>query len=337
MDIRAILMGVAFALMWSSAFTSARIIVAAAPPLMALSLRFLISGLLGVLIARMLGQTWRLTPAQWRATIIFGVCQNALYLGLNFVAMQWVEASLAAIIASTMPLLVALAGWVFFRERIGIAGILGLLAGLAGVWIIMSARLQGGVDMVGVGLCVAGVIALTLATLMVRGATSGGNFLMVVGLQMLVGSAVLAVFAVSLETLTIRWSWQLIVAFAYTTLVPGLVATLVWFRLVNRIGTVKASTFHFLNPFLGVAIAAVILNEAMGLREWAGVAVIAAGILAVQLSKQNRIKTPLPDRVNWNRQTERPVAVTGLVDFQEHRPCPGRRSKPRPTIARFLP
>ncbi|MCU0912377.1 MAG: EamA/RhaT family transporter, partial [Rhodobacteraceae bacterium] len=32
MDIRAILMGLAFAFMWSSAFTSARIIVAAAPP-----------------------------------------------------------------------------------------------------------------------------------------------------------------------------------------------------------------------------------------------------------------------------------------------------------------
>ena len=51
MDIRAIAMGVAFAVMWSSAFTSARIIVAAAPPLTALSLRFLISGLMGVAIA----------------------------------------------------------------------------------------------------------------------------------------------------------------------------------------------------------------------------------------------------------------------------------------------
>ncbi|MEM9240962.1 MAG: EamA/RhaT family transporter, partial [Pseudomonadota bacterium] len=33
MDIRAILMGLAFAFMWSSAFTSARVIVAAAPPI----------------------------------------------------------------------------------------------------------------------------------------------------------------------------------------------------------------------------------------------------------------------------------------------------------------
>ncbi len=286
MDIRAILAGLAFAFMWSSAFTSARIIVAAAPPLTALSLRFLISGLLGVLIAWLLGQRWRLTRAQWRATIVFGICQNALYLGLNFVAMQTIEASLAAIIASTMPLLVALAGWAFFGERVGALGFAGLIAGVIGVFIIMSARLQGGIDMLGLGLCVIGVIALTFATLMVRGATSGGNFLMIVGLQMLVGSAVLSVAAVASETIAVDWSWQLIAAFVYTTLIPGLAATLVWFWLVNRIGAVKAATFHFLNPFLGVAIAAIILGENLGVREILGVAVIAAGILAVQLSKQ---------------------------------------------------
>ena len=289
MDIRAIAMGVAFAVMWSSAFTSARIIVAAAPPLTALSLRFLISGLLGVLIARMLGQSWALTRGQWRATIIFGICQNALYLGLNFVAMQTIEAGLAAIIASTMPLLVGLAGWLIFGERIGALGMIGLLAGVLGVVIIMGARLSGGVDMYGLMLCVAGVIALTFATLAVRGATSGGNFLMIVGLQMLVGSAVLGVAAVSLETVVVDWSWQFVAAFVYTTLVPGLAATLVWFLLVNRIGAVKAATFHFLNPFLGVAIAAMILGEQLGLREMLGVAVIMGGILAVQLSKQKRV------------------------------------------------
>lgn len=288
MDLRALAMGLAFAVMWSSAFTSARIIVAAAPPLMALSLRFLISGLLGVLIARMLGQSWRLTPPQWRATIIFGICQNALYLGLNFVAMQTIEAGLAAIIASTMPLLVGLAGWLIFGERIGLIGQLGLVAGVIGVTIIMGARLQGGVDLYGLSLCVGGVVALTFATLAVRGATSGGNFLMVVGLQMLVGSAALGIVAVAVETIEIDWSWTLVAAFLYTTLVPGLAATLAWFWLVDRIGATKAATFHFLNPFLGVAIAALILGEALGARDLLGVAVIMGGILAVQLSRQSR-------------------------------------------------
>ena len=193
MDIRAILAGLAFALIWSSAFTSARIILADAPPILSLSLRFLISGLIGIALARFLGQTWRLTPGQWRATVVFGLCQNALYLGLNFVAMQTVEASLASIIASTMPLAVGLAGWVIFRERLSALGVLGLCAGAGGVVLIMGARMQAGADFYGIALCFIAVASLTVATLMVRGASSGGNLLMIVGLQMLVGAGFLVI------------------------------------------------------------------------------------------------------------------------------------------------
>jgi drug/metabolite transporter (DMT)-like permease len=285
MDIRAILMGIAFAFMWSSAFTSARMIVADAPPVAALSLRFLISGLIGVGIALALSQSWRLTPAQWRATVIFGICQNALYLGLNFVAMQTVEASLAAIIASTLPLMVAVAAWAVFGETLRPLAIAGLVAGFAGAALIMGSRLTGGVDLQGVILCVLGAMALTLATLSVRGASSGGNVLMIVGLQMLIGSAALAPVALLTETLEVNWTWRLAAAFAYTTLVPGLAATVVWFMLVNRIGATRAATFHFLNPFFGVAVAAAFLGETLGPIDIAGVAIIAAGILAVQLSR----------------------------------------------------
>lgn len=286
MDIKAILMGLAFAAMWSSAFTSARVIVEYAPPLTALALRFLVSGLLGILIALAIGQTARLSRRQWLGVLVFGLCQNALYLGMNFVAMQTVPASLAAIIASTMPLLVALVGWVVFGNKVKPLGLIGLIAGVIGVALIMGARLQGGVDMFGLILCVVGVVSLTIATLAVLGASSGGNVLMIVGLQMLVGATILAVPAVILEDWAVTWNWQLIVAFLYTTLVPGLAATWVWFMLVGRIGAVKASTFHFLNPFLGVAIAAALLGETIGWLDVIGVAIIAGGILAVQLSKQ---------------------------------------------------
>lgn len=297
MDLRAIGMGLAFALMWSSAFTSARVIVEFAPPMTALALRFLISGLIGVALAFALGQSARLSRAQWKATLLFGLCQNALYLGLNFVAMQWIEASLAAIIASTMPLVVALAGWLVFRERLAPLAIVGLLAGVVGVTLIMGARFSGGVDLLGVVFCGIGVLSLAIATLAVRGASSGGNVLMIVGLQMLIGSAILWVPALALESFDITWNWQLIVAFAYTTLVPGLLATWVWFVLVGRIGAVRAATFHFLNPFFGVAIAAALLGESLGLIDVIGVAIIAAGILAVQLSRvQSRATATNPTK-----------------------------------------
>ena len=286
MDMRAIGLGLAFALMWSSAFSSARIIVEDASPLFALSIRYLISGLIGVGIARTLGQSWHLTRAQWRATIAFGILQNAVYLGLFFVAMRTIEASLATIIASTMPLMVALAGWAFMGERLSPLGMVGLVIGISGVVLIMGARLTHDLDLIGVAICFVGVIALTIATLKVRGATTGGNLLMVVGLQMLVGCVALTLATIAFETPRLTPSWPLAIAFTYTLFVPGLLATWVWFLLVGRIGATRAATFHFLNPFFGVAIAALLLGEQLGPRDILGVVIIAAGILAVQLSRQ---------------------------------------------------
>lgn len=284
-DVPAILGGLAFAIIWSSAFTSAKIIVTNAPPLAASAVRFLIAGLIALALARILGQRFTLTRQQWQMTVLFGICQNGLYLGLNFVALKTVEASLASIIASTLPLLVAFAGWLISKETLRPLAIAGLFAGMAGVILIMGTRLTQGVDPAGIALCGIGALALTFATLAVKGASSGGNVMVVVGFQMLIGSAVLWVPALALETWVVNWSVMFVAAFLYTLFLPGLLATLVWFWLVRRIGATRAATFHFMNPFLGVAIAAAMLGEAIGVLDVIGVVIIALAILAVQLSK----------------------------------------------------
>jgi len=285
MDFRALLAGLAFAAMWSSAFTSARIIVTNAPPLAVSSVRFFIAGIIGVLLARALGQTWHLTRNQWRTVLIFGFCQNAIYLGFNFFAMQTIEASLAAVIASSMPLIVAFLGWSIFRRPLGLQSILGLLLGFAGVALIMSGRIGGGTDPIGLALCLAGAAALAIATLAVQGSSAQGNMLMVVGLQMFVGAIALGIASPVFDTYEFNITPAVVIAFSYTVLVPGLLATLVWFWLVNRIGSVKAAVFHFLTPFLGVSTAALILGEQVTHRDIVGVVIITVGIIAVQTAR----------------------------------------------------
>ena len=130
MDFRSIFMGILFSVIWSSAFTSARILMSSAPPFLVLSLRFLISGILGIAIARLLGQKFNLTKQEWTGVLIFGFCQNVLNLGLNFVALQWIDASMAVIIASMLPLVVAAISWIILVEKPGIIGVLGLVAGI---------------------------------------------------------------------------------------------------------------------------------------------------------------------------------------------------------------
>ena len=285
MDIKSGIMGLAFALIWSSAFTSARIIVQVAPPLSISALRFLIAGLIAVSIAYFLGQRAKFTHKQWLAIILFGLCQNAIYLGFFFMAMAKIEASVASIIASSMPLLVAFVLVTVFKDKLSILGYSGLIIGFLGVVLIMFSRLSNGINIVGIIQCVLGVLALTIATLSVKSASTGGNLFMVVGLQMLVGSAALSIPAFALETWDVVWDKKVILAFAYTIVVPGIIATYIWFLLVERIGATKAATFHFLNPFFGVAIAAMLLDEKLSYYDMIGVVIIMLGIFAVQKSK----------------------------------------------------
>ena len=291
MDFRSILMGVSFSFIWSSAFTSAKILVTAASPLMVLSLRFFISGLLGIALARMLGQKIQLNRSEWTVVVIIGISQNAIYLAFNFIAMQWIEASLAAIIASLLPLVVAAVCWIFMGEKIGLKGVLGLTVGFGGVLVIMLDKLSSSNASLGMTLCLIAVAALAGATLYVgRMMSLNKNVVMIVGLQMLVGSITLFPFSLIFETWSIEWSTSFVLAFLYTTLVPGLFGTLIWFFLVRRIGPVKAATFHFLNPFFGVLVAALILSEPLSISDGIGVTIIMAGILLVQLSRKKIAK-----------------------------------------------
>ena len=175
--------------------------------------------------------------------------------------------------------------WIFLKERLAPLGIAGLLIGLIGAGVVLQARLGNGADPFGIALCIAGVLALMVATLMVRSIAASGNVLMMVGLQMLVGAVVLTPFGLALETWEVTWSAPMITAFLYTTIFPGLVATWLWFILLDQIGATKAATFHFLNPFFGVVVAWVLLGEQITRADIIGVAFIMTAILAVQMSR----------------------------------------------------
>lgn len=283
MRIRDIMLGLSFAIIWSSAFTSARIAMFDAPPFLLLSVRFLFSGTIAIVIAYLLGQSINFSKAEWYAICIFGLCQNTIYLGLNFVAMQWIDASLAAMIASLLPLVVTIFSWYFLKERLSKLGLIGLLIGLSGVLFILNAGITSKLNTIGIIFCLLGVVALAIATIVVRYA-SGKNLLMMIGLQMIVGSLTLFPLSIAFEVWEVTWTMSLLTAFLYTTIFPGLLATLIWFKLLYFLGPIKAAAFHFLNPFFGVLIAHLILSEKLLFQQIVGVSLIMVAIFILQLS-----------------------------------------------------
>ena len=261
-----------------------------APPFLVLSLRFLISGILGIAIARLLGQNFNLSRQEWTGVFIFGFCQNVLNLGLNFVALQWIDASMAVIIASMLPLVVAAISWIFLVEKPGIIGFLGLVAGMSGVLLIMIDRTGDQTKLLGILLCSVALLALAGATILLGNFfRSNKNLLMIVGLQMFVGFILLLPLTIMFEKWLINWSMIFIISFVYQILMPGVLGTLIWFLLVKRIGATKSAAFHFLNPFFGILIAAAILTEPISLKDGIAVVIIMSGILAVQISRRKGI------------------------------------------------
>ena len=280
-----LLSGLVFALIWSSAFTSAKIAMFYAPPFLLLSIRFLIAGLVGVFIAKIIGQTLIFSKKDWSSIIIFGLCQNTIYLGLNFMAMKWIDASMAVVIASLLPLAVAFLSWIFVKDTINLKGFFGLILGAIGVIILMKNKVPQENEILGIILCFGALVSLATATIRLKH-SSNENILMMVGIQMLVGSVTLFPISLLFETWIIEWTWGLILSFLYTTFFPGLLATVIWFKLLREIGPLKAATFHFLNPFFGVLIAFALLDESLLITDIIGVLIITIGIIAVQINKK---------------------------------------------------
>ena len=280
-------MGVGFAFIWSSAFTSAKLALEYAPPLLMLSGRFLVAGIIAVSIAVMLGDHLPRGRDRWLRIIILGICQNALYLGLMFVAMTSIEAGLAAIIGSALPLVVAALAPAFLHERIGPIKMLGLALGFVGVIWVMQNHLGDTPDgslgtVAGIVFAALGTIALGVGTVVVKHGNFGTGIMMVVGLQMLVGSLVLAPLGLALESVSdFNITWPFLAAITYIIIGPSLIATWLWFSLLQRTSATEAGAYHFLNPVFGVAVAWLVLTERFGWSDWIGIGLVAVGILVV--------------------------------------------------------
>ncbi|MEQ9812429.1 MAG: DMT family transporter [Azospirillaceae bacterium] len=285
------LIGLAFAVIWSSAFTSAKLALQFAPPVLMLAVRFAIAGGLAVAAAVLMGQAWPRTRTAWRSILILGICQNTLYLGLMFVAMTTINAGLGAIIGSAMPIVMAAIAPVFLAERIGPMKLAGMGLGFAGVIWVMSAHLgdpvSGGVGQeVGILCAVIGTIALAVGTAVVKRGSFGTGITMVMGLQMLVGSITLLPFGLAFESFgSFDVTWEFVAALAYIIVFPSLVATWLWFTLLGRTTAANASSFHFFNPVFGVGAAFLVLGEPVGWGDAVGVVLVAVGILVVNRAR----------------------------------------------------
>jgi drug/metabolite transporter (DMT)-like permease len=277
----------AFCLLWASAFSVAKLAIADCPPLLLLTARFLLAGLVMLGAAAAFGLPLRPAPGDLLLFAALGVANQAVYLGLGYIGMRSMSSGLAALIISANPVLAALAAALFLGERMSWQKLVGLFAGVGGVAFVVHNRLAGGGDhMIGIVLAIGALFSLVVGTILFkRFAPAGGSLggLWVGnGVQSLAAGLATLPFALGFERVgEIVPSWSLFVAMAYLVLIVSVFAYLLWFHMLSVSGATAASSYHFLMPPLGLLFGWLLLGEPVAAADLLGIVPVAFGIYLV--------------------------------------------------------
>ena len=112
-----ILIGILFAMLWSSAAVATKFGVLSVPPLILGNVRFFIAGFVLIAYAIFSKQYRKPTGDEWKHLAFFGFLNTTLYLGLYVYAMKYTAAGIGSLAVSTNPLLIVLiSGWLIGRK-----------------------------------------------------------------------------------------------------------------------------------------------------------------------------------------------------------------------------
>jgi drug/metabolite transporter (DMT)-like permease len=273
-----------FCLLWSFAFVAGKIGVTDCPPLILLTARFSLAGILILGITVLRGEAW--SSLTWRDAAIFailGVANNALYLGLGYTGLQTVSAGLGGLIVSANPVFTAVLAAAFLGEALTWRKMMGLLLGIAGVGFIVWHRMSVGTDdWHGILFTLASLASIVAGTILFKVLAPKGSLWVGNGVQNLSAGIVLLPFAFTLSSVgDIVPSARLLGAFAFLVLGGSILAYLLWFHLLKICGATAASAYHFLMPPLGMLFAFLVLGEHVEFRDLLGIIPVALGIYLV--------------------------------------------------------
>ena len=272
-----------FCLLWSFAFVAGKIGVTDCPPLILLTARFSLAGILILGISALRGDAWSLS---WRDALVFaalGVANNALYLGLGYTGLQTVSAGLGGLIVSANPVFTAVLAALFLGETLTWRKVTGLLLGILGVGFIVWHRMSVGTDSLhGILFTLASLASIVLGTILFKLLAPTGSLWIGNGVQNLAAGIVLLPFAFSFSSLSeVVPSARLLAAFAFLVLGGSMLAYRLWFHLLRVCGATAASAYHFLMPPLGMLFAWMVLGEHVEIRDLMGIVPVALGIYLV--------------------------------------------------------
>lgn len=272
-----------FCLLWSFAFIAGKIGVTDCSPLIFLTARFLLAGVLILGISALRRERFDLSWCDVAVFAVLGVANNALYLGLGYTGLQTVSAGLGGLVVSANPVFTAVLAAIFLGETMTWRKVSGLLLGVAGVTFIVWHRLSVGTDHFdGIVFTLASLASIVAGTILFKVLSPKGSLWIGNGIQNISGGLAVLPFAATFADVSdIVPSARLFGAFAFLVLGGSIFAYLLWFHLLKVCGATAASAYHFLMPPLAMFFAFLVLGEHVETRDLLGIIPVALGIYLV--------------------------------------------------------
>jgi probable blue pigment (indigoidine) exporter len=247
-------------------------------PLFTAAMRALPAGLLLLLATReMPRRDW------WGRLIALGAINIAAVFSLVFVAAYRMPGGIAAVIFGVQPLIVAILAFALLGERLRARSVAAALAGVAGVALLV---LRGAtrLDAIGVAAATGATLCAALGIVLVRRWGRPMRMLSFVGWQLVTGGAILVVLAALFEGAPPSLSMRNVAALVYLAGCSTLLAYVIWFRGVEKLGPTPVSLLALLNPLTAAILGAVLLGERYTLAQLIG-GVLVIGAVAAAFGK----------------------------------------------------
>lgn len=282
-------------LLWGAAYLFTRAAVPAFGPAPLVAMRLGLAGLLLLPVLALRGGMPSLL-AHPRRLLVLGVPFTALPFMLLAYASLHITAGLVAVLNATAPLFAALIAHFLLKERMGSWRACGLVVGFGGVAVLMwgSISFKSGSGLLAILAVLATSILWGVGADYTRKHLSGARPMVITVGSLLTASLFLAPFA------WVSWpsqnpsprAWA---EMAFLGVGSSGLGFLMYFRLLHRIGPVRAMSVTFLNPLVAMVAGVWYLGEEMTLQMIGGGTVVLLGTaLSLGMIGRSAPKSVLP-------------------------------------------
>jgi len=278
---------IALSLLWGGSFFFNGVAVKELPTFTVVVGRVAIAAVILHLAMRISGTPMRGTPGLWAAFLAMGLLNNVIPFSFFVWGQAYIASGLAAILNATTPLFtVIVAHYLTADEKLTGGRVIGIFVGLAGVAIMIGGdALQSlGVSVIAQIACLAGALSYAFAGVFGRRFHAMGiTPLETAAGQVTASSLILFPIMIFVDK---PWllpvpGWATIGAVFGLAALSTALAYILYFRILATAGATNLLLVTFLIPVSAIVLGIVFLDEVLHPKQLLGMALIGAGLAAI--------------------------------------------------------